>query len=173
MTTKEREKYDTVQTLDGINWGGWSDDGIIYILKRVLKTDDPSSNESEVLRWACFYGREKAVSLLLKDGRVDPSAYDNGIIGYATNSKNLNIIKMLLKDKKVDPSANNYYSIYNAWSLGEPDIVRELLKHTPIIEITDLPQKYQEDTGFMELVNKDVFDRSTKRMGKFRELLDL
>lgn len=175
-------KYDTVERFNGINFG-WPDKEIVKILKRLLKSkhsvDDPSVNNSEVLKWCAYYGRSESVKVLLKDGRVDPTAGDNDIIGAAAHSGDMETVKLILSDKNVDPSANKYYAPYLSWSKGDKEIAQLLLTRCNLDQntlIKTLPSKYLATEGFMKLVNAELTRRDEqklKKIGKFKDFLDI
>ncbi|KNC52817.1 uncharacterized protein AMSG_08957 [Thecamonas trahens ATCC 50062] len=100
--------------------------GFVRLISQLLRIDDGTDVVQEgqcALAWACAYGHDAAVRVLLNDRRINLSAYDNAAFRYAAAHGQTAVLALLLKDRRVDPSAGNNEALRVAIKGSHRDVV--------------------------------------------------
>ena len=117
----------------------WSDSAVMYLISdgrdnfealELLLADgraDPTELESESLKRAASYGREKSVALLLADGRARPSDQESDCLIAAILHRHTNVVKLLLADGRADPNSQDGEGLLLAIKMGNDEIIELLL----------------------------------------------
>ncbi|KAJ3022519.1 UNVERIFIED_CONTAM: hypothetical protein HDU68_009055 [Siphonaria sp. JEL0065] len=129
--------------------------GCIPLLHLLLRhcNADPCEKKNWAIRIAAFSGRDSALDVLLKDGRIDPThvAYvfeagaedEDGVQGIPRNLIEIavmkapaesctNVVKRLLDDGRVDASENENHALCVAAEKGFLDVVALLLEDSRV-----------------------------------------
>lgn len=78
-------------------------EGKFLVVKILLRSSDPTQDESQCLQRAGAGGYDEIVKRLLKDGRADPRSKGSRVLTTASEKGWANIVKMLLEDGRATP----------------------------------------------------------------------
>jgi hypothetical protein len=119
-------------------------------------------------------GDVEAVSLLLKDDRIDPTTQENHALRSACKNGHVSVVEVLLADPRVQPTAMDDFATQWASRHGYGAIVDKLLKHQSATQHTrDVAISHASEAGHLEMVKGLLKDSKVNPASLFQSAIRL
>jgi len=104
---------------------------------------DLKTNNNQLFRLACFYGRYEVVDLLLNSGKINPNDFFSGIgidtglffgLFAAVLKNRINVVELLLNHPVVDPFIMNNAAFKLALTKNQTEIIKLFIKNEKFVK---------------------------------------
>ncbi len=146
-----------------------------FTIEKFLRTYDPTTNGSFVLREAASANNLDVVAALIADGRADPADQDNSAIKMAAMNGFYDMVKLLLADPRtVMDSRNNILG--TAIVNGQVDVMQLLLDSPKVDPMANIAEHIKAAITFryayiLEILLKRVEDTEVMMRGMLMEAM--